>query len=147
VRLLVPIDGYPPSMRALDVAVEFAAARGGDVVICYVVDLAEVAVLTGGEAQLLPSCLEQAESRGNAILAAALSHVGSRVHVSTRRAEGEPVEEIERLAAQTGADIVVLGSHGRSGIARAVMGSVAEGVVRRAPIPVIVVPAKQLEAA
>jgi len=134
-------------MRALDVAVDFATACGGDIVVCYVVNLAEVAVLTGGEAQLLPGCLEQVESRGNAILSGALSRVGNRVHASTCRAEGEPIEEIERLAAQTGADLIVMGSHGRSGIARAVMGSVAEGVVRRAPIPVIVVPAKQLEAA
>jgi nucleotide-binding universal stress UspA family protein len=51
---------------------------------------------------------------------------------------GDPAGEIVRIAAEEGVDMIVLGTHGRSGISRMLMGSVAEGVVRRAPCPVLV---------
>jgi len=52
---------------------------------------------------------------------------------------GTPHEEIMRYVSDRDIDLVVMGSHGRSGVARAVMGSVAETVVRQAPCPVLVV--------
>jgi nucleotide-binding universal stress UspA family protein len=51
---------------------------------------------------------------------------------------GDPAGEIVRIAAEEGVDMIVLGTHGRSGISRMLMGSVAEGVVRRASCPVLV---------
>jgi nucleotide-binding universal stress UspA family protein len=51
---------------------------------------------------------------------------------------GDPAGEIVRIAAEEAADMIVLGTHGRSGISRMLMGSVAEAVVRRAPCPVLV---------
>ena len=51
---------------------------------------------------------------------------------------GDPAAEIVRIAAEEGAALIVLGTHGRTGMARLVMGSVAEAVVRRAPCPVLV---------
>jgi nucleotide-binding universal stress UspA family protein len=56
---------------------------------------------------------------------------------------GKPVEEIVRTAKDWGADLIVVGSHGRAGVQRALLGSVAEGVMRAAPCAVLVVrPAK-----
>jgi nucleotide-binding universal stress UspA family protein len=51
---------------------------------------------------------------------------------------GDPAGEIVRIAAEEGAEMIVLGTHGRSGMTRMLMGSVAEAVVRRAPCPVLV---------
>jgi nucleotide-binding universal stress UspA family protein len=51
---------------------------------------------------------------------------------------GDPAGEIVRIAAEEGAEMIVLGTHGRSGMSRMLMGSVAEAVVRRAPCPVLV---------
>ena len=51
---------------------------------------------------------------------------------------GDPAGEIVRLATDEGADMIVLGTHGRTGMARLLMGSVAEAIVRRAPCPVLV---------
>jgi universal stress protein A len=53
--------------------------------------------------------------------------------------EGNPATEILEAAREWKADLVVIGSHGRRGLARLVMGSVAEGVTRHAPVPVLVV--------
>lgn len=51
---------------------------------------------------------------------------------------GDPAGEIVRIASEEGAEMIVLGTHGRSGMTRMLMGSVAEAVVRRAPCPVLV---------
>lgn len=61
------------------------------------------------------------------------------VTVDHRLAEGDPAEEILRLATETHCDMIVLGTHGRTGLERLLMGSVAEQVVRRAPCPVLTV--------
>jgi len=53
--------------------------------------------------------------------------------------EGEPAQEIVRLAADSHCDMIVLGTHGRTGLARLLMGSVAEQVMRRAPCPVLTI--------
>ena len=55
-----------------------------------------------------------------------------------RLAMGDPAGEILRIAAEEGVEMIVLGTHGRTGLFRALMGSVAEAVVRRAPCPVLV---------
>jgi nucleotide-binding universal stress UspA family protein len=55
--------------------------------------------------------------------------------------EGDAVDEILRVARDADADLIVLGTHGRTGLGRLLMGSVAEQVVRRAPCPVLVVKA------
>jgi nucleotide-binding universal stress UspA family protein len=53
--------------------------------------------------------------------------------------EGEPVDQILHLAKESGCDLIVMGTHGRTGLGRVLMGSVAEGVVRRAPCPVLTI--------
>ena len=61
----------------------------------------------------------------------------AELRLSHRLAEGEPAEEILRVAALCEADLIVMGTHGRRGLARLLMGSVAERVVRKAPCPVL----------
>lgn len=146
-NILVPVDGSEPSLAAVDAAVDFAQSIGADIILCHVVNLAEVAMLSGGEAQLLPGCLAASQAQGKAIVDEAVARVAGRVAVVTHSAEGEPVEQIERLDAELRPDFIMIGSHGRSGIGRAVLGSVAEGVMRVAQAPVIVVPLKRAHAA
>ena len=138
--ILVPVDGSACSLEALDVAVGFAAALGSDVIVCHVVDLARAATLSGGEAQLVAGCLEELQAEARALVADAENRVAGRVPVSAQTAEGAPVAEIERLAAEIEPTFIVIGSHGRTGLSRLLMGSVAEGVVRSAPAPVMVIP-------
>ena len=145
-QILVPIDGSKPSLHALDVAVDFAASLGAQIVVCHVVNLGEVAVLTGGEAQLLPQCLEEAEAQGRQIVDDALARIGGRVPASARIARGEALYELEALANDVHPDLIAIGSHGRTGLNRAMMGSVAEGLVRGAQSPVMVVPARMYAA-
>ncbi len=62
------------------------------------------------------------------------------VATDTTIARGEPVDALLRTAVQVEADLIAIGTHGRRGLRRLFLGSVAEGVVRRSPIPVVVVP-------
>jgi nucleotide-binding universal stress UspA family protein len=65
----------------------------------------------------------------------------SKLEVDALVAEGDPAREILRAAKNVGADLIVMGSHGRTGIARVLLGSVAEAVLRRAECPVLTVKA------
>jgi nucleotide-binding universal stress UspA family protein len=66
---------------------------------------------------------------------------GLAAPIATHLVEGEVVAGILRAAAEVAADLIVLGSHGRSGLGRVLLGSVAEGVLRHAPCPVLTVKA------
>jgi universal stress protein A len=63
------------------------------------------------------------------------------VRVETKIVEGVPGDEIVNVAKETGAEMIVMGTHGRTGLRRLLMGSVAEQVLRRAPCPVMTVKA------
>lgn len=69
----------------------------------------------------------------------ALETPNADVHAERHFATGAPAEEILREAADLGADLIILGTHGRSGLSRLLMGSVAEQVMRRAACPVLTV--------
>ncbi|MBV8345076.1 MAG: universal stress protein [Candidatus Eremiobacteraeota bacterium] len=139
-RILVPVDGSEFSNRALDFAATLATETNAEIVILNVVDLARVAVLSGGEAQLIPGCLEEVRAEGQRVVEDACARVRAPVHASARVVTGSPVDAIEEVAADSKPSFIVMGTHGRSGLGRALMGSVAEGVVRRAPVPVMIVP-------
>jgi nucleotide-binding universal stress UspA family protein len=72
-------------------------------------------------------------------LVAAVADLVPGLSVTTETLYGTPATEIVAYARRAGADIVVLGTHGRTGLSRALLGSVAEAVVRRAPCPVLTV--------
>lgn len=106
------------------------------------VDVARAAALSGGEAALVQGCLEELQTEGAAIVADAVARAGGRVRTSTCLLEGSPAGAIVQLATEIRPSFIVVGSHGRTGLERLLLGSVAEGVVRGAPVPVMVVPAR-----
>ena len=66
--------------------------------------------------------------------------VGSAVELHRVHRHGQPIEEILRTSEAIGPDLIVMGSHGRTGLQRLLLGSVTEAVVRRSVTPVLVVP-------
>jgi nucleotide-binding universal stress UspA family protein len=140
--ILVPVDDSDCSQRALDFAVELASSLGAGLVVCHVLELSRAAVMTGGQAQLIPESLELLRAQGKNIVDRAVARASAKVHATPAMPEGAPVEQIENLALELSPAFIVLGSHGRTGLDRLVMGSVAEGVVRAAPVPVMVFPCR-----
>lgn len=76
-------------------------------------------------------------------VAAAAAALGSGLVVTTATVSGVPAHAICAYARKVGAELIVMGTHGRTGVSRAVLGSVAEAVVRHADCPVMTVPAAE----
>lgn len=132
--VLVAIDGSPAS----EAAVEFVAEEWPStvVVLLHVVDPSRVgyrAVATTAE-----TWYEQERERAEELLDAAKEPFPETTSVEQLVEVGRPAATIVEVANREGVDHVVLGSHGREGMSRVLLGSVAESVVRRSPAPVTV---------
>ncbi len=125
--ILVPIDGSPPSIAALEHAVTLAGDYSARIDVLHVIPPNDP---MGPQARAeIESAMEDAVSHAKATL-------GDRI--SRRTVVGDPLREIVDHAMQ-GSDIIVMGTHGRVGRLHSLLGSVAEGVVRNAPCPVLTV--------
>jgi nucleotide-binding universal stress UspA family protein len=138
-HILVPIDGSDCSLHALGIAASFAREQQARLTICTVVDPAKAAAMAFGEAALSAACMDALDEEGKTLVQDASTRVQPASAVHTEVLDGAPVEGIVQYARESGADLIVIGSHGRSGISRLVLGSVAEGVIRNATVPVLVV--------
>lgn len=144
-RLLVPTDFSAASEHALRVAYLLASKLGGTVDVLFVWEPSTVVPIetllsdvgTGTPRSLGEIGRREAARRMTEFLTAA--ERPNQVVVSTRIEVGRPDELIVAVAEQGSHDLVVMGSHGRSGLRRALMGSVAERVVRSAPCPVLTI--------
>lgn len=124
-RLLVAVDGSDPSIAAVEYALE--VFPDGELTALYVVD--ELESHYGGQPvdddpEFFETVRELAAAHG--------------AEIETRTVTGTPAESIV-AAAEDGADEVVIGTAGRSGVSRMLLGSVAETVARRSPVPVTIV--------
>ncbi|HVR49342.1 MAG TPA: universal stress protein [Pseudorhodoferax sp.] len=141
--LLVPLDGSATAQLALDEALVLARLSGASVQLLHIVDAMEH--ITGFE----PPAVHIADIRprflkaGQQILdqaAALLAAQGVAVRTTLLESRGERVSElIAAQATRLGADLIVLGTHGRRGVDRLLIGSDAEQLARIAPVPVLLV--------
>jgi len=140
-RILVPTDFSPHSNEATAWAADLAARYNAAIVLVHVYQpvsmiLPEGFVLKSAEdiAELLHS-LDTALAEAKA----QLSRVAPGVAIDSVLLQGAPFAEIVRHARENSFDLIVIGTHGRSGLRHALLGSVAEKVVRKAPCPVLTV--------
>jgi nucleotide-binding universal stress UspA family protein len=145
-HILVPVDGSATSRRGLRAAVDLAKTQRARLVILNVVDAMPVLASLEGVVAYDPGILAALRKGGEAILARAAAEAKTRgVKAKTVLAEniaGRVADVIVRQAKKARADLLVLGTHGRRGLSRMVMGSDAELVVRHAPAPVLLVRGK-----
>jgi nucleotide-binding universal stress UspA family protein len=139
-RVLLPTDGSPESAAAVDHAAAVAEACGASVRVLSVVDTRAMAA----QSELAPSdtvvrSLEDQSQHAVGTAAEQLEAAG--VDVETDVIQGAPSETICEEA-ESGADLVVMGTRGRSGLDRVLLGSVTERTVRHAPVPVMTVRAE-----
>lgn len=143
-RILVPVDFSDGAQPALALAATMARTFGASIELLHIwqppslIPLTTVIVPTSPEAQPL-NVEELARSTAGAQmkeLATRLREQGVK-QVQSRVGIGSPAHEIVELAELGHFDLIVMGTHGRTGFAHAVLGSVAEKVVRRAKCPVL----------
>jgi len=132
-RILHPTDFSPPAKAALRLACSLAEDYGAELTLIHVWD---PLIVTGEKPHphLPTNSLEEALAWLDAVEVAAPS-VRSFRHLVV----GNPVNEIVLEAKEGAADLIVMGTRGRTGLNRLLMGSVAEGVLRKAPCPVLTV--------
>lgn len=137
-RILVPYDGSPRATDALELT--FEKFPDATVIALYVIEIPDGhwAQIVGPELPI--PVTEQAEEYAADILEPAVEIATERgCDLETKIVTGEPDHRIVAQAEEESVDLIVIGSHGQEGISRLLLGSVAEGVVRRSPVSVLVV--------
>ena len=145
-HILVPVDGSPTSDKALDEAIRLAVFSGAKISLIHVID--DLSYVTGFEPatdyvqQLIPLMRAAGEDllakQGERVLAQGLQ----LECVLIAEGPGRVCEHVAEHARISHADLIVLGSHGRRGVKRVLLGSDAEQIIRLAPVPVLVVRGK-----
>lgn len=130
--ILVPVDFSECSKKALQYAIPFARQFGAELKLLHVVEPYPAVPEMG------PYDLDNIND-GKAQLEAFRQAIGDAVPASTSLRTGMPHLEIAEAAKDLGIDLIILSTHGRSGLARMLLGSTAEKVVRHAPCPVLIV--------
>lgn len=138
-RAVVAVDDSAPAEAALGLAARLAISMNTEVVVGHAIDtrhLHDMAAQYGYDPKPI---LDDWYADARTLIKPLLLKVGLATSTEPTIVEGNPASAILQLAQDQKADVIVVGSHGRSGLARLILGSVAEGVVRRSPIPVLVV--------
>ena len=143
-RLLVPVDFSDSSLRALRYAVGLAAESGGSLTIVHVVP-ADYGLLSIGREEFRDLDKSLQRQAANRLRTLANANVPRDVPADLEVRLGRPAEEIVAAANESKSDLIVLSTHGLTGLDRYLMGSVADRVARLAPCPVFLMrPGKRL---
>ncbi len=145
-NILVPIDFSACSKKALQYAIPFARQFNATLTLVHVV---QSNYLPGGEFSggydFARAEKELRESGGQQLAKLVLEEVDESVPVKTVVRSGPPVQEIVAAARELESDLILLSTHGRTGLKHVFLGSVAENIVRLAPCPVLVVREQERE--
>ena len=140
-KILVPVDFSEPSRVAFDYAVALAATTGATIELFHAYELPPMA---GGRLVLSKSGVSQPVAdwiceRARLDMEKLADTAGADVSISAHLVEGSPAPAIRQRVEEAGIDLIVIATRGRSKIARVLLGSVADRVVRTAPCPVLTV--------
>lgn len=140
-RILIPVDGSEISNRAAGEGLKLAGILGSSVTLLYVIDISIITIPDAETAIANAEAIRQSfKAQGESVLESLKAQAGKNgVTAETMISEGDVHNEIVGVADRIKAGLIVMGSHGRRGLNRLVLGSVAESVARRAHCPVLLV--------
>jgi len=133
--ILIPYDGSEPAQQAVDYALEHWSDH--ELILLRVIEAADGSLEAGVD--LIKERLKDSRQEGAAKLPDDLLDRLATVEYDVEAVAGKPAREIVAFAEDHDVEHIVIGSHGRSGPSRVLLGSVAERVVRRAPVGVTVI--------
>lgn len=137
-RILVPLDFWPPSRRALRFVREWAGRFGSEVCLLHVIEPANgYGILAMDPVAASLPVFDYREPIKAELEKIAQKEFPARMKVSVHIRDGIPYDEIVTAAAELDVDLIVVGTHGRRGLSHALLGSTAERVVRLASCPVL----------
>jgi nucleotide-binding universal stress UspA family protein len=137
-HVLVPLDFSATADRALDYAIALAQQLHARLTLLHVFDLTPLTM--GDAATGIPvTAVNELEIEVQHLLQASLEQVQrTGLQGESLLVQGTPTQTIVDVAGEQGVDLIVMGTHGRTGLAHVFLGSVAEHVIRQAPCPVLV---------
>ncbi len=141
-KFVCPVDFSEGSERALDKAVELAGALGAQLELVHVYQAANIALPGATAISVERTLIDELGKQSQKALDEALSKLRARapnLQVNAHLLEGTAADTIVSFAEKVGASMIVVGTHGRRGFQRFLLGSVAERLVRTSPIPVLTV--------
>jgi nucleotide-binding universal stress UspA family protein len=139
--MIVPTDGSPFSNAAVALAIRLAADQRASITFVYVVETDKIiASVVPGHGYADPTlAINALHEAGGAMLKECEEKArAANVQATSELPEGDCVPAILDAAKAHNADLIVMGSHGRGGVTRVLMGSVAEGVLRTTHVPVLI---------
>ncbi len=135
--ILIPTDGSPGATAAADLAIDIADQYGAIVHVLHVVDVRMSPLTREMDHDEVVALLEESDEDPIAPILERVRDAGIPAHEAIRL--GVPHETIREYIDERDVDLVVMGTHGRTGLERALLGSVTERVVRTADVPVLTV--------
>ncbi|MFP5042796.1 universal stress protein [Parasediminibacterium sp. JCM 36343] len=150
-RILVAIDNEPSGEKVFTAAMQIVPRLHAEVAIVSVTEFDDII----GEARSEAAVVSETSSSDSTVTDTIRANIvkrhqhlidvlGNNYAVTTFIEEGVPYEAILKVASEWGADLIVMGTHGRQGLEHLFMGSVAEKVVRHSTIPMLIIPTKPL---
>ena len=137
--ILTPVDGSPPSDAAVKLAIAMAKAYKAKLLFLHAVAIPLPVHDAGGFAR--EQIVQEEQTCGDEILGEAMKLAkDAGVAAQTQLVGGSVSEAVLTAADEHACDVIVMGTHGRTGIARAVLGSKTADVIARSPLPVLVAP-------
>lgn len=138
-KILVPIDFSDCSRKALQYAIPFARQFGASLVLLHVIQVSYAAGSEFGvvDVPVLERDLRESSEKELTVMAGEV--VGHQVPAEALVRTGRPVQEIVEAAKQLEVDLIIIATHGRTGLKHVFLGSTTESVVRAAPCPVLTV--------
>lgn len=141
-RILVPTDFSAHATEAMHVAIDLAKRYGASIHLVHVFQSVAYVMPDGYVSYSAPQLRDIMGELDKLLESAKQQVIASGITlVETDLLEGAPATEVARFAATRHSDLIVMGTHGRTGLKHALIGSIAEKVVRSAPCPVLTVKA------
>jgi nucleotide-binding universal stress UspA family protein len=138
-HILVALDFDPISEHALDYAIDLGERLGARVTVIHVYSLPVLMALDGEYLPTPESASDKATLAQKNLDTALARYAGRKVQLSSVLRIGAAAEEVCAQAKELAADLVVVGTHGRGALGRALLGSVAQSVLHASPVPVLTI--------
>lgn len=139
-RILIPTDGSDLAKPAVEMAIGLAETHGATLHVLFIVDQPPSVSGMGEGFTGLDNLLDELEDEGHQATNAVAEQARARgIETTAGVRRGNPHDDILAYADEHDVDVIVMGTHGRTGVKRALLGSVTEDVVRHSEIPVLTV--------
>lgn len=139
-KILVAVDESEASREAFDLAFKLGLEDDAALLLVSVLDVANLIAAAGYDAPYPEQTIDIMKAARQQLLDERKTAAAAQgLTVTTALGDGDAVDEILRIANENGVGLICIGTHGRQGLARLFIGSVAEGVLRRSEVPVLVV--------